>query len=58
MPCLLIEARRRIVCLLSHGYYVKNVYEGLQQENVDISVCAIYLLVKKFKHRGSDKKVQ
>ena len=50
---LLIEARRRVVCLLSRGYSVKNIYERLQQENVDISIRAIYFLVKKFKHRGS-----
>ena len=53
MSHLSIEARRRVVCLLSRGYSVKNIYERLQQENVDVSIRAIYNLVKKFKLRGS-----
>ena len=53
MSRLSIEGRRRVVCLLSCGYSVKNIYERLQQENVDISIRAIYNLVKKFKLRGS-----
>jgi len=53
MPRLSIEARRRVVCLLASGYSVKNIYQRLQQENVDVSIQAIYNLVKKFQVRGS-----
>ena len=53
MPRLSIGARRRVVCLLSRGYSVNKIYERLQQENVDVSVRAIYNLVKKFKLKGT-----
>ena len=53
MPRLSIEARRRVVCLHAAGFSVKNIYQRLQQENVDVSIRAIYSLVKKFEVRGS-----
>ena len=53
MPRLSIEARRRVVCLLGLGYSVKSIYQRLQQENVDVTIRALYYLVKKFQVSGS-----
>ena len=41
------------MCLHAAGFSVKNIYQRLQQENVDMSIRAIYSLVKKFEVRGS-----
>ena len=41
------------MCLHAAGFSVKNIYQRLQQEKVDVSIRAIYSLVKKFEVRGS-----
>ena len=52
MPHLSIEDRRRIVSLYSIGYSVSSIFERLEQENVEVSKCSIYNLVKKFRVKG------
>ena len=52
MPCLSIEARRRVVSLHSIGYSVSSIFERLEQENVEVSKRSIYNLLKKFRFKG------
>ena len=55
MPRLSIEARRRVLSLHSRGYSVSSIFRRLQQENVDVSKCATYKLVKKWKLKSTVK---
>lgn len=41
------------MCLHAGRFYIKNIHQQLQQENVDISVCTIYNLMNKFEVQGS-----
>ena len=48
MPCLSIEARRRIISLFSGGFSVSSIIQRLEQEKISVSKRAVYDLVKKF----------
>ena len=52
MPRLSIDDRARIVSLFSRGYSVPCISRRLTEENVDVSVCAIYHLVEKYRTKG------
>ena len=52
MPCLLIEARRRIIWLYSCGSPIPSVFRRLEEEKVAVSKHAVYNLVKKFCLKG------
>ena len=52
MPRLSIEARRRIVSLVSGGFTVPSIAQRLEEEKVVVSKRAVYDLVKKFRLKG------
>ena len=52
MPKLNIDARGRIISLYSRGYSVPSISCRLTEENVDVSVHAIYHLVDKWRTKG------
>ena len=52
MPRLSIEARRRIVSLHSYRYSIPSIFQRMEQENVVVSKCTVYNLVKKFHLKG------
>ena len=52
MPRLSIEARRRIISLVSGGFSVPYIVQRLEQEKVVVSKRAVYNLVKKFRLKG------
>ena len=55
MPRLSIDARARIISLFSLGYSVPSISRRLTEENVDVSVRAIYHLVEKYRSKGTIK---
>ena len=52
MPRLDIETRRRVVFLSRSGYSVSQIKKRLEQENIHISVVALYNLLKKYNQLG------
>lgn len=52
MPRLSIDARARIISLSSRGYSVPCISRRLTEENVDVSIRAIYHLVDKWRSKG------
>ena len=54
MPRLCINSRKRVIALLLLGYTPPDIYKRLVQENVDITLCAIYYLVKKYRTKGKE----
>ena len=52
MPRLSIDARDRIISLFKRGYSVPFISRRLTEENVDVSVRAIYHLVEKYRTKG------
>ena len=52
MPRLSIEARRRIVSLVSGRFTVPSIVQRLEEEKVVVSKRAVYDLVKKFRLKG------
>ena len=52
MPRLDIDARTRIISLFNRGYSVSSISRRLTEENVDVSVRAIYHLVQKYRTKG------
>ena len=52
MPRLDIDARTRIISLFNRGYSVSSISHRLTEENVDVSVRAIYHLVQKYHTKG------
>ena len=52
MPRLNVDARTRIISLYSRGYSVPCISRRLAEENVDVSVRAIYHLVDKWRTKG------
>ena len=55
MPRLNIDARARMISLFSLGYSVPSISRRLTEENVDVSVRAIYHLVEKYRSKGTIK---
>ena len=47
-----VDARARIISLYSRGYSVPCISRRLAEENVDVSVRAIYYLVDKWRTKG------
>jgi len=41
-----------VMALLSRGFKVPTIFERLQQEKVDITLCAVYNLVQKYCTKG------
>ena len=52
MPRLDIETRRRVVFLSRSGYSVSQIKKRLEQENIRISLVALYNLLKKYNQLG------
>ena len=52
MPRLDIETRRRVVFLSQSGYSVSQIKKRLEQENIHISVVALYNLLRKYNQLG------
>ena len=52
MPRLCINSRKRVIALLLLGYTPPDIYKRLVQENEDITLRAIYYLVKKYHTKG------
>ena len=52
MPRLDIETRRRVVFLSRLGYSVSQIKKRLEQENIRISLVALYNLLKKYNQLG------
>ena len=52
MPQLDIETRRRVVFLSRSGYSVSQIKKRLEQENIRISLVALYNLLKKYNQLG------
>ena len=48
MPRLCINARSRVISLISRGYKVSQIYERMKAEEVKITKRAIYYLVSKY----------
>lgn len=55
MPRLNIDARARIISLFLRGYSVPSISRRLTEEDVDVSVRAVYHLVEKYRTRGTIK---
>ena len=52
MPRLDIETRRRVIFLSRSGYSVSQIKKRLKQENINISLAALYNLLKKYNETG------
>ena len=52
MPRLDIETRQRVVFLSRSGYSVSQIKKRLEQENIRISLVALYNLLKKYNLLG------
>lgn len=52
MPRLDIDARARIISLFNREYSVSSISRRLTEENVDVSVRAIFHLVQKYRTKG------
>jgi len=52
MPRLDIETRRRVVFLRNSGYSIAQIKKRLQEENIHISLPALYNLLKKYNDTG------
>ena len=52
MPRLDIETRRRVIFLSHSGYSVSQIKKWLEQENIQISLVALYNLLKKYNQLG------
>jgi len=55
MPRLSLDARNRVISLYSQGYTVPDIYDRFVEEKVEISIRAIYNLVRKHQTTGSVK---
>ena len=55
MPRLDISTRRRVIVLHQAGYSILKIRKRLNQENISISLQALFSLVKKYKETGKLK---
>ena len=52
MPCLDIEARQRVIILRQAGYSVADIRKHLEEENIVVSLQALFNLLRKHKETG------
>ena len=52
MPRLSISERERVIALHSRGMKVPDIFRRMQLEDVDITLRAVYNLVKKYTTKG------
>ena len=52
MPRLSVETRVRVLILKSRGYTVKMIQKRLSEENIIVSLTALYNLFQKFNQHG------
>ena len=52
MPRLDIATRRRVIVLRQSGYSVREIKKRLNEENISISLQALFNLVKKYSETG------
>jgi len=52
MPRIRNSTRHQVILLRKKGYSVRNIWEILKKQDVEVSLVALYQLIKKYKMKG------
>jgi len=52
MPRISNNTRHQVISLRKKGYSMRNIWEILKKQDVEISLVALYQLIKKYKTKG------